>query len=50
MKNKNNKGIINKIKGLLAKADEQMDDEGQSAFMLAQRLMIKYRLDEAFDL
>lgn len=40
-----NKDIISKIKGLLKLAnDNRNDEEGQSAFILAQRLMLKGRL------
>ncbi|GIN71271.1 hypothetical protein J14TS2_17460 [Bacillus sp. J14TS2] len=42
MENRND-AIINKIKGLLAIAsDQQNDEESQSAFIMAQKLMIKY--------
>lgn len=45
MENKNAK-IIKKVKGLLAIAkDEKNDEESQSAFILAQKLMIQYDLD-----
>lgn len=38
-----NDGIIKKIKGLLAIAnDNKNDEESQSAFIMAQKLMIKY--------
>ncbi|MES1045566.1 DUF2786 domain-containing protein [Heyndrickxia oleronia] len=38
-----NEGIIKKIKGLLAIAnDNKNDEESQSAFMMAQKLMMKY--------
>lgn len=38
-----NEAIINKIKGLLAIADDQKnDEESQSAFILAQKLMLKH--------
>lgn len=47
MENKNEK-IIKKIKGLLAIArDERNDEESQSAFVLAQRLMIQYSIDKS---
>lgn len=45
-----NKAIIEKIKGLLKLAnDNRNDEEGQSAFILAQRLMLKHKLNK-FDL
>jgi len=38
-----NESIIKKIKGLLAIADDaKNDEESQSAFLLAQKLMIKH--------
>lgn len=41
-----NQKIIRKIRGLLAIAqDEKNDEESQSAFMLAQKLMLQYGLD-----
>ncbi|MFT8878873.1 MAG: DUF2786 domain-containing protein [Oenococcus sp.] len=40
-----NENIIRKIKGLLNKS-EGNDDEAQSALVLAQRLMLKYKIDE----
>lgn len=44
---KNNKKIIKKVKGLLAIAkDERNDEESQSAFILAQKLMIQYEIDK----
>lgn len=47
MENKNEK-IIKKIKGLLAiSRDERNDEESQSAFVLAQRLMIQYSIDKS---
>lgn len=50
MKEKGNKKIITRIKGLLRLADDNPnDEEGQAAFILAQKLMIKHRIDE-FDL
>lgn len=40
--------IVKKVMGLLAIAeDSNNDEEGQSAFMLAQKLMIKYKIDQA---
>lgn len=43
----NNKKIIKKVKGLLAIAkDERNDEESQSAFILAQKLMIQYQIDK----
>ena len=40
------KNIIGKVKSLLAIArDERNDEESQSAFLLAQKLMIKYKLE-----
>lgn len=40
-----NEGIINKIKGLLAIANDQKnDEESQSAFILAQKLMLKHEI------
>lgn len=40
-----NTAIINKIKGLLAIADDQKnDEESQSAFILAQKLMLKHEI------
>ncbi|MGC6769522.1 DUF2786 domain-containing protein [Enterococcus sp. LJL51] len=45
---KNNKKIIKKVKGLLAIAkDEKNDEESQSAFILAQKLMIQYEIDKS---
>lgn len=42
-----NKGIISKIKGLLKLAnDNRNDDEGQAAFILAQKLMLKHQVDK----
>lgn len=47
MENKNEK-IIKKIKGLLAiSRDERNDEESQSAFILAQRLMLQYSIDKS---
>lgn len=44
---KNNKKIIKKVKGLLAIAkDEKNDEESQSAFILAQKLMIQYEISK----
>lgn len=41
-----NQKIIRKVKGLLAIArDQQNDEESQSAFILAQKLMIQYGID-----
>ncbi|QAW06651.1 DUF2786 domain-containing protein (plasmid) [Bacillus subtilis] len=38
-----NEAIIKKVKGLLAIAnDNKNDEESQSAFLLAQKLMIKH--------
>lgn len=43
-----NEAIIKKIKGLLAIANDHKDDEeSQSAFLLAQKLMIKYNISMA---
>lgn len=43
-----NQKIIEKVKGLLAIAkDEKSDEESQSAFILAQKLMIKYKIDKS---
>lgn len=43
----NNKQIIEKIKGLLKLAnDNRSDEEGQSAFALAQRLMLKHKISQ----
>ncbi|EOF89257.1 TPA: DUF2786 domain-containing protein [Enterococcus faecium] len=40
--------IVKKVKGLLAIAkDENKDEESQSAFLMAQRLMIQYDIDKA---
>lgn len=40
--------IIRKIKGLLALAEDNTnDDEAQSAFVLAQKLMIKYNIEQS---
>ncbi|WP_442773636.1 DUF2786 domain-containing protein [Lactococcus hircilactis] len=40
--------IIKKVKGLLAIAkDEANDEECQSAFLLAQKLMIQYHIDQS---
>lgn len=36
-----NEDIIRKVKGLLRRSEELNDDEGQSAFLLAQRMMLK---------
>lgn len=42
-----NKDIISKIKGLLKLAnDNRNDEEGQSAFILAQRLMLKHKVNK----
>lgn len=42
-----NKSIISKIKGLLKLAnDNRNDDEGQAAFILAQKLMLKHQVDK----
>ncbi|MFZ3656319.1 DUF2786 domain-containing protein [Enterococcus faecalis] len=42
-----NKKIIKKIKGLLAiSRDQKNDEESQSAFILAQKLMIQYNIDK----
>lgn len=39
--------IVKKVKGLLAIAkDENKDEESQSAFILAQRLMIQYKINK----
>lgn len=47
MKRDNGK-IIKKIRGLLAIAkDEKNDEESQSAFILAQKLMIQYEIDSS---
>ncbi|MFK4849293.1 DUF2786 domain-containing protein [Lactococcus petauri] len=47
MNNKNNR-IIKKIKGLLAiSKDNANDEECQSAFVLAQKLMIQYQIDQS---
>lgn len=41
-----NEGIIKKIKGLLAIASDNKDDEeSQSAFIMAQKLMLKYDIN-----
>lgn len=41
-----NQKIIRKVKGLLAIArDQQNDEESQSAFILAQKLMLQYGID-----
>ncbi|MGN4124867.1 DUF2786 domain-containing protein [Lysinibacillus sphaericus] len=41
-----NEGIIKKIKGLLATADDNSnDEESQTAFLLAQKLMLKYNIN-----
>lgn len=43
--NQSYESILKKIKGLLAIAnDEQNDEESQSAFLLAQKLMIKHQI------
>ncbi|EEJ0016240.1 DUF2786 domain-containing protein, partial [Listeria innocua] len=43
-----NEKIIRKVKRLLALAKEnKSDEEGQSAFMLAQRLMLENDIDAA---
>ena len=43
-----NKKIIKKIKGLLAiSRDQKNDEESQSAFVLAQKLMIQYNIDKS---
>ncbi|MDM5233349.1 DUF2786 domain-containing protein [Lysinibacillus pakistanensis] len=45
---KRNDSIIEKIKGLLALAnDQQNDEECQTAFMMAQKLMIKYDISSS---
>lgn len=47
MSDKNNR-IIKKIKGLLAiSKDNANDEECQSAFVLAQKLMIQYQIDQS---
>ncbi len=47
MNDKNNR-IIKKIKGLLAiSKDNANDEECQSAFVLAQKLMIQYQIDQS---
>ncbi|MFK4855062.1 DUF2786 domain-containing protein [Lactococcus petauri] len=47
MKDQNNR-IIKKIKGLLAiSKDNANDEECQSAFVLAQKLMIQYQIDQS---
>ncbi|HAP8348804.1 TPA: DUF2786 domain-containing protein, partial [Enterococcus faecium] len=47
MEDKKYSKIIKKIKGLLAIAkDENQDEESQSAFVLAQRLMLQYKIDK----
>ncbi|EMW5885856.1 DUF2786 domain-containing protein [Enterococcus casseliflavus] len=47
MEDKEYSKIIKKIKGLLAIAkDENQDEESQSAFVLAQRLMLQYKIDK----
>jgi len=44
---KKNDKIIKKVKGLLAIArDEKNDEESQSAFVLAQKLMIQYEINK----
>lgn len=46
--NMRNEKIIRKIKGLLAIAqDERNDEESQSAFLLAQKLMIQYGIQSS---
>lgn len=48
MENKKYAKIVKKVKGLLAIAkDENKDEESQSAFLMAQRLMIQYDIDKA---
>lgn len=43
---KNNEKIIKKVRGLLAIArDQKNDEESQSAFILAQKLMIQYEIN-----
>jgi len=45
--NRSNEKIIKKVKGLLAIAkDERNDEESQSAFILAQKLMIQYEIEK----
>lgn len=45
--NESNKKIIKKIKGLLAiSRDQKNDEESQSAFLLAQKLMLQYSIDK----
>ena len=40
--------MIEKIKGLIAISQDKDDDaEGQSAFLLAQKLMVKYKIERA---
>ena len=47
MSDKKYNKILNKVKGLLALArDNENDEEGQSAFVLAQRLMITYNINK----
>lgn len=42
-----NKNIIKKIKGLLAiSKDQKNDEESQSAFVLAQKMMIRYNIEK----
>ncbi|MDB1729501.1 MULTISPECIES: DUF2786 domain-containing protein [Enterococcus] len=46
--NESNKKIVKKIKGLLAIArDKKNDEESQSAFLLAQKLMIQYSVEKS---
>lgn len=47
MKYDSNKKIVSKIKGLLAIArDAKNDSESQSAFLMAQKLMVKYHVKD----
>ena len=48
MKYSANQKIINKVKGLLDIAkDSNQDEETQTAFLLAQKLMVKYGIKKS---
>lgn len=48
MKYNENQKIITKVKGLLDVAkDNNQDEEAQTAFLLAQKLMVKYNINES---
>lgn len=48
MTESNNEKIIRKVKGLLAIANDKKDDsEAQSALLMAQQLMVKYKIEKS---